>query len=832
MDVKSRGIGLIVAPASSTPLDVVIAAPQESLLVLDPNLTVLHTRDRWSTGSPAAVPPALEDVVPSWAMSDVIETARASLDGTGSAACLDPGDGGAPLDVTAAPVHSRTGEVVATLVVLRESPRYAPAESGDGQSADVTVPRRALLMSLARSSATVVVLRAPAGYGKTTLLRQWEASDPRPFAWATLGPEHDDPDALSGAIAAALAGMAGTPRSGRRLDVEAFLTRRGALPQVLVLDDAHHLTSKGAVGLVERITRDLPDGSQLALASRTELDGAIARLIRSVPVMRLEVEDLGMSASEGRALFEARGLRLPGEQIEAIVRRADGWPLGLQVMTLASRLHGISEDEIGRSAVPDQVVQEVLRDEFLLPLSDADQEFLALTSVADTVNGELCDEITGAEGSADTLRRLERSNVPIARLDRAGEWYQVQGLFREMLRDDLQRRHPAAVRRAHQRASRWLERQGDAAAATHHAKDGGDAAHAGRLLLELASTSLLSNDRAVAGITERFTRAEVRDEPALAAAFGWIALGRGAADQAVSYAALARNAAGTSDGETRAALELLDAVIAADGCAAMLDSAARAGELASRGSTWDAIARYVHGAALQLAGKDDTAIEELEQARRLGDLLPPAARALTHAHLALAALNRDDRAAAQPLAETAAELAESDGVAAALAHALLALVRAKAGNDSAARERYVASASALEAAPASPAWLRALTLSMVCRAAVQLGHGNDARVQLEEARAAWPQGRRDAAGLEHALDAIAATLEAFPAVSLDRAGHLTPAELRVLRLLPTHLSFREIGDHLFLSRHTVKTEAISTYRKLGVTSRSEAVRRAGELGLL
>jgi LuxR family maltose regulon positive regulatory protein len=115
---------------------------------------------------------------------------------------------------------------------------------------------------------------------------------------------------------------------------------------------------------------------------------------------------------------------------------------------------------------------------------------------------------------------------------------------------------------------------------------------------------------------------------------------------------------------------------------------------------------------------------------------------------------------------------------------------------------------------------------------VQLGNGNDARGHLEAARAAWPQGRGDASGLNAELDALAATLDAFPAVNLDRAGHLTPAELRVLRLLPTHLSFREIGDHLFLSRHTVKTEAISTYRKLGVTSRSDAVRRAGELGLL
>ena len=584
--------------------------------------------------------------------------------------------------------------------------------------------------------------------------------------------------------------------------------------------------------MVERIARGLPDGSQLVLSSRDELGGAVARLSRSLSVMRLEANDLSMSASEGRALFEAAGLHVPAEQVETVVRRTGGWPLGLQVMMLAARLHGVDDEQIGLSEVPEQVVGEVLREEFVRPLPDEDQEFLAVTAVAERLNGDLCDAMLGVEGSAETLRRLERSNVPVVGLDETGEWYRLQGLFRDMLLDDLTRRRPATVRRAHQRASAWLERLGDTAAATHHAKAAGELDQAGRLLLELASTSLLTCDEAVPGITEPFTRAEVRDEPALAAAFGWIALGRGAVDQASSYAALGRSAQTDETGaETAAALELLDAVIAADGCEAMRDRAAAAAARAPTGSTWELVSRYVQGAAMQLAG-DAEACDRLEQARRLGDLLPPAVRALTNAQLTLAALGGDDRADAQARAEEARELAGSDGFAAALSHALLALLRAKAGSDSAARERYAAAVATIASSPEPPPWLRALTLSVLCRAAVQLGNGNDARGHLEAARAAWPQGRRDASGLNAELDALAATLDAFPAVSLDRAGHLTPAELRVLRLLPTHLSFREIGDHLFLSRHTVKTEAISTYRKLGVTSRSEAVRRAGELGLL
>ncbi|HET6850218.1 MAG TPA: LuxR C-terminal-related transcriptional regulator [Gaiellales bacterium] len=800
----------------------------EALFIVDSSLRVLHARDRWGDGLPAGGAPGFDDLVPAWAAGPVREAVHGSLSGTVTDVRIAPDDAGAPLDVTASPVHSQAGDVVASVVVLREGPSGPPS---GGPNA--VVPRRALLLSLSRTPAAVVVLRAPAGYGKTTLLRQWDASDPRPFAWATLGPEHDDPEQLSAAIAAALAGTAGTPRRGRRAGIEAFLSREGAPSQVLVLDDAHHLTTGPALAMVERIATGLPEGSRLVLASREELgDGAVARLIRSRPVMRMTADDLSMSASEGRALFEAGGLDVPGEQIERVVRRTGGWPLGLQVSMLATRLHDVPAAQIGESPIPEQVVQEVLREEFLRPLAEHDQEFLAATAVAERLNGELCDAILGVEGSAETLRRLERSNVPIARLDETGEWFRLQGLFRDMLLDDLTRRRPAAVRRAHQRASAWLERRGDTAAATNHAQAGGDLRQAGRLLLELASTSLLVRDQAVAGIGDRFTRAEIRDEPSLAAAFGWMALGRGAIDGAMSYAVVGRNAqAGGADAEARAALELLAAVVAADGCHAMRDAAVRAVELAPPGSVWEIVAQYVHGAALQLAG-DEGAADRLEHACRLGELLPPGIRALANGQLALAAINDDDRGAAQLRAEEAQKLAGSDGSATALSHALLALLRAKAGSDSAARERYGAAVAAMDSVPTPPPWLRALTLSVLCRAAVQLGNGNDARVHLEAARAAWPQGRTDAAGLNAELDALAATLDAFPAVSLDRAGHLTPAELRVLRLLPTHLSFREIGDHLFLSRHTVKTEAISTYRKLGVTSRSEAVRRAGELGLL
>jgi LuxR family maltose regulon positive regulatory protein len=131
-----------------------------------------------------------------------------------------------------------------------------------------------------------------------------------------------------------------------------------------------------------------------------------------------------------------------------------------------------------------------------------------------------------------------------------------------------------------------------------------------------------------------------------------------------------------------------------------------------------------------------------------------------------------------------------------------------------------------------PSWRRAQTQIVLAQVHLQLGDAPAARRLERMARRAIQDGAQDATVLRRRLTSLKATLDAFPAVSISGSGHLTTAELRVLRYLPTHLSFRQIGERLYLSRHTVKTEAISAYRKLGVNSRADAVRKAQELGIL
>jgi LuxR family maltose regulon positive regulatory protein len=167
----------------------------------------------------------------------------------------------------------------------------------------------------------------------------------------------------------------------------------------------------------------------------------------------------------------------------------------------------------------------------------------------------------------------------------------------------------------------------------------------------------------------------------------------------------------------------------------------------------------------------------------------------------------------------------------AIVDAVWGLMLAKEGHETQARERVRRAGEKLDEREGAP-WSEAQARIVLAHARLCLGDGPGARALEAQARRAVGAGAQDAACLGEQLESLRLTLDAFPATTIPGAGHLTAAELRVLRYLPTHLSFREIGERLFLSRHTVKTEAISTYRKLGVNSRAEAVSHARELGIL
>jgi LuxR family maltose regulon positive regulatory protein len=241
------------------------------------------------------------------------------------------------------------------------------------------------------------------------------------------------------------------------------------------------------------------------------------------------------------------------------------------------------------------------------------------------------------------------------------------------------------------------------------------------------------------------------------------------------------------------------------------------------------------GTGERLLGNDRDARRLLEQGAALGALVGPTGRVHCLSGLALMAAASDDWATAAEFVDRALQLIEELDVEnrppMAGPTAIGAFVRAREGHATAAAKlvkRGVYLVAAL--GPVAP-WMGVEARVWLARAALQLGDVPTARGLVQEAHELLP-GAKEAVALAAAVAALDDALDARSLALTLHATPLTPAELRVLRYLPTHLSFAAIAAELFVSRNTVKTQAIAVYRKLGVTSREEAVEEGRRLGLL
>ena len=699
-------------------------------------------------------------------------------------------------------------------------PRHAGEAPARGPG---IVPRRALLLRLAETShARVVLLTAPAGYGKTTVIAQWAEADGRRFAWVRATERDGDPDVLRASIRSALAGC--------------------EPPFVLVLDDAHHLAPGSALEFVATLVDGLPDEAQLVIASRTELPLALGRLLAAGDVVRLGARHLALSAAETASVLAANGVEIPAEDAEALHRRTDGWPAGVAMTARALADGRIAAADVAAAGALVRIASEYLSDEVLAPLPPATLRFLLRTSVLERMSGALCDAVLGAPGSGETLAALERSNMLIVPLDQGGEWYRLSPVLRDMLRRRLRRSDAGAEAEIHARASRWWEAVGDVEAAVHHARLAGDIERAGALIARILPAYQLSGRTAqIERLLGEFSDDELRSSPVLSIAMAWACLTGGSAEASHHWSAAAEGAATQSlpavgpDAGAGPAFVLLRAAVAARGVVAMGADAVLAASVTPPGSPWTALCRYHEGVAAELTGARDHARRCLDDGLRLASIAAPALRASILAQLELIARGEGDGARARTLAEDADAVLHEHGIEAhpdtAIVDAVWGLMLAKEGHETQARERVRRAVEKLDVRGGAP-WSEAQARIVLAHARLCLGDGPGARALEAQARRAVEAGAQDATCLGEQLESLRLTLDAFPATTIPGAGHLTAAELRVLRYLPTHLSFREIGERLFLSRHTVKTEAISTYRKLGVNSRAEAVSHAHELGIL
>ena len=254
-------------------------------------------------------------------------------------------------------------------------------------------------------------------------------------------------------------------------------------PVVLVLDHVEALQNDECLDTIAELALHLPAGSRLALGTRAEPPLPMARLRAGGDVVEVGVDELAMTGPEGRALLDAAGVQLTDAEMDQLLDRTEGWPVGLYLAALALKAGGSREHAGVPFSGDDRLMADYLRTELLAHLSDAEVSFLTRTSVLDRMSGQLCDAVLDSTGSGAVLESLAHSNLLLVALDRHGEWYRYHHLFRDLLRAELQRREPELVSALHVRAAEWCEANRMPELAIDHAQTGFDVDRVNRLML-------------------------------------------------------------------------------------------------------------------------------------------------------------------------------------------------------------------------------------------------------------------------------------------------------------------------------------------------------------
>jgi LuxR family transcriptional regulator, maltose regulon positive regulatory protein len=705
-------------------------------------------------------------------------------------------------------------------------------------------------------SCPIVAVVAPAGYGKTTLLSQWAERSGQAFAWVSLDEPDNDPKVLLTYIAEALDEV--EPIDGRVFDAlvspassvpGSILPRLGAAfssmraPVVLVLDDVHVLHSLECRTALSMLADHVPAGSQLALAGRADPPLRIARLRAEGRVLEIGSGNLSLTREEASALLRNLGLTLGEDEGEALYQQTEGWATGLYLAALYLNEGGSPGLAAASFAGDDRLVNEYLESELLSRISPRQRAFLTQTAALERISGPLCDAVLGASGSAGTLAALAKSNLLLVPLDRRGEWYRYHHLFRDMLVAELRRLDPESIPVLYRRAAEWYERSGAADQALEYWMKAGEVSAAARLIGELAVPTF---GRGRAATVEQWFRwledhKAMDSYPANAILAAMLAAVTGKPAEAERWARAAEQGAAVGwlpDGSTSIQpwLALLRTMLCSEGPDQMRADAVLAASTVAAGSFFRSTPVALLGVALLMVGDQDGADATFADAAaeaRTGGI--PVDACISLAERALLAMSKG----AWELAERYLSEAQSVVRERHLEdYPLITIVHAAAARAALHQaDRPRALAELTHAQRVRPGLTYALP-QLAVRARVELARCHLALLDAAAARILLNEvdeilSRRPHLGVfVEQAEELRAELGRARGPSAQGASSLTTAELRLLPMLATHLSFPETAQELFLSRHTVKSQARSLYRKLGATSRSEAVARARELGLL
>jgi LuxR family maltose regulon positive regulatory protein len=720
-----------------------------------------------------------------------------------------------------------------------------------------TVRRSSLIERLARGDrCPVVSVVAPAGYGKTTLLSQWAERNGQSFAWVSVDEADNDPKVLLSYVAEALDAV--EPISGRVFDALAspgssvpgsVVPRLGSAfssmtsPVVLVLDDVHVLRNSECRAALSVLADHVPGGSRLALAGRAQPPLRMARLRAEGKITEIGPNDLSLTREEASSLLRNAGVALGEDEVAELHQRTEGWPAGLYLAALYLREGGSLAGAAVSFGGDDRLVRGYMESEFLSRISRRQRVFLTRTAVLERMCGPLCEAVLDTGGSAAILADLAGSNLLLVPLDRRGEWYRYHHLFRDMLLAELHRLEPGLMPVLRRRAAGWYLRNGWPEEALEYSMAAGDVDGAARLVGQLVVPAYRQGR--VATIQRWFgwleDRGGIEGHPmtaVLASLFSALtgrpvdAERRADAVDRWQYGDPAR----PDDPSAEAWAALLRAILCRRGTEQMRADADEAVRRFAAGSFVTPAPALLQGIARILCGDLDGGDLSLEDAVSVGeaaDAPDDLAVALCERSLVAMAASEWDRATV--LADQARTVLRRAGIEESYATPLVCALRARAAThrgDVPAARREVLSAQHLRPllTYALP-YLAVQARIELTRVHLALADTAGARTLMREVEGLLK--RRPGLGtLVGEAEALWAQLSRERGSSVPGASALTAAELRLLPLLATHLSFPEIAAEMFLSRSTIKSEAMAVYRKLGVSSRSQAVARSRELGLL
>jgi len=720
-----------------------------------------------------------------------------------------------------------------------------------------TVVRQALLDRLDEGiSAKFVLLVAPAGWGKTSLLCDWYAAgSTERAAWLSVDEGDNDPVSFWAHVIAAV----NTVRPGVGAAALEVLTAPGvkssdavlspvindfaaiATPVTLVLDDYHLISNQEIQECMAFLVEHLPPALGVVLASRSDPALPLARLRARGQMAEIRADELRFSEAETTQLLTGTvGVALPPDAVRALHHRTEGWAAGLYLAGLSLRGREDLDRQVHAFHGDDRQIVDYLAAEVLDGLPPEVRSLLLRTSVLERLSGPLCDAVTGAGGSQRLLEEIERSQLFLVPLDSARRWYRYHTLFAELLRHELEVSEPGLARVLHRRASMWHREHGSVADAIRHAIAASDLPDARELIVSnwtpVVHQGLIGT---VESWLDQLPPEMVVEDARMCVIRAFLARHLGRLDEVDPWLDAAAAAApqgplsgGPSSVESAAVMVRAGHLFMTGDLAGSESASRRAVELEATGTArWQAVAMGTLGAVLFWRGQDAEARTVLEQ------VVVPTRTAVSNLAtlwalgcLAAIAIRSGDAESCERYLGKAAKLAAHHGLGQYWTTGMVALATAELhASRGELREAEDAALGGLLISRRGQARPEvAYALLSLSRIKARAGHREDAQAYASQARDIIGTCADPGilTGLMAETDRLAAQRLAIPRPRAGapprRADGLTAREAQVLKLLAAGDTNNEIAVKLVVSVHTVERHLQNAYRKVGVRNRADA----------